>query len=368
MYTDSDLQNAALSSNQPPAPLDKSEFPFSFNLGDKTCSVSAPFLDQIVLISPIGPSDVAQDAALSLADPEMHLKELMAVARGGLRSFDFGISYKKRSRIPQYVTGDAILGTPGSPVVIGLSTRPDESKSTYRLRLEFNPNSLGSVGLRQLEEAFDDLFINKAASASLPIISFDKLLARTNRSRMDVAVDIVGVPVGDLIVRHNKPGKWSFYSSEDGAHETVTKWTAPRVAKPRPRLRVYDKRQEQLDRGLEPRFGAIPHTRVELRIYGTGRAPLIRLPQLSNPFRGLSLGYTPLAGGGETPLWRLFVAACSSIGKTAAHDLLRQQVSPAIADPRRPRRHCALSPAGNSKITSHVRRPSHQRSAESQRR
>lgn len=82
----------------------------------------------------------------------------------------------------------------------------------HRLRIDLNPRKLGPKGFAQLalvlggENAPFDL----AAS-----------LAEAWVSRVDIAIDLVGIGVAEVVARHKKQGKRVLFTSADGALQSI---------------------------------------------------------------------------------------------------------------------------------------------------
>lgn len=82
-----------------------------------------------------------------------------------------------------------------------------------RLRLELNPRKLGPPGFQQLRKVLD-------ASHKGPL-QLSGYLQDARVSRLDIAVDIVGAQVNELILTHKSEGKRSTVLGPDGELETL---------------------------------------------------------------------------------------------------------------------------------------------------
>lgn len=172
-----------------------------------------------------------------------------------------------------------------------------------RLRLELNPRKLGPAGFKTFLKILSD---PKGPFAMKPLLQAARV------TRYDVAVDIVGLQVGELVAFFPKQGKRSIYVGKDGLLETINIHRSVSASKPAGKVavKIYDRVRERLDRGKKPPFGSAPVTRVEIiKMPKDPYNGLLKLAEANNPFGGLRVGYIadqakPLAW------WFQFVTLC----------------------------------------------------------
>lgn len=162
-------------------------------------------------------------------------------------------------------------------------------------RIEFNPMKLGQEGIYDLVESLHE--------ASGKTFRVGKFLKSSRVTRIDVAVDIIGLSVPEIILTAKAEGKRVHYHGSDGVLETVyvhKKSPKPKNedAKPsRSRLgpqivSVYDKRREIISSGGVPDFDGCAITRVEVRKtrFGNVKVQLVLLDKLKDPLLDIGVG------------------------------------------------------------------------------
>ena len=187
------------------------------------------------------------------------------------------------------------------------------------MRFEFNPAVLGPKGVVCFREHLYETLVDKCP--------WEALAQGCRVTRLDIAIDLLGVQVKDLIVAtQNK--KFAYkrraYFSASGALETLYPvFRKEGVLAP---LCVYNKAQELSDTGASPIYGSLPHTRIEARLNGQnlhGKA-LTALHKIKNPFLGL--GVIDPTGSISPPetmhAWSYFLDSCRVRGKEEALKML----------------------------------------------
>ncbi|OUY01210.1 hypothetical protein [Ponticaulis sp.] len=194
------------------------------------------------------------------------------------------------------------------------------------VRFEFNPSQFNADDISDFKKVWSFISFNE-----LPLAD---LLVDAKITRLDIAVDILGIRPRDVFVYNEDVWKvWSASSLNRGV-ETLNFYKSsgytqsPQVnPKKRANLIVYDKRKEQKAKELTPKFGDRDHTRVELSLRKN-----CHLTSLSNqPYlfegwdiRRMKLSNPPLEAG----LWQLFLDSARFRGYNAATQLLPDDFLP----------------------------------------
>lgn len=304
-------------SNKPQEPDPKpaeSDFPTTLTLKDgRTVWVSLPQPDRLTIVGEIGDHTYSDMVPAGTAPAEV-VKQLGNYLLTEPHNAHHSDSWLDPTKGYHRVVVLA-LGPRASPVRF----EPIAPKGSHgwRLRLEMNPRKLGKAGMIQLAKVLGA----KDGPFNLPSFA-----ATCRVSRLDVAVDFVGIEVDDLLVNHKAQGKRSFYVGADGALETVLvhrKLIAPKQkydlygdekkithpAKPAGSviLKIYDRARER-EAVLQPRpFGPAPVTRVEVTLTRL-MTTLPALPLRANPFAKTTLGIWQEQGVAQDVLWGEYVA------------------------------------------------------------
>jgi len=179
---------------------------------------------------------------------------------------------------------------------------------SHLLRLEFNPAKQGQWGLGYLKHKFDEI--------TGGLLDWGHVVKYGRATRLDIAVDLVGVRMSELIVSSNVPGKNHLYISEDGQIETAY-LGMPGVNKPTEQL-AYDKLQHAEDQGYKPLYDGILHTRVEMIVKSTGQK-LSKINNVKNPLGRVAVVHPRTTPPGIDPVvWAMFLDTCRFKGVTAA--------------------------------------------------
>jgi len=186
---------------------------------------------------------------------------------------------------------------------------PTKKNTSHSLRLEFNPAALGASGIAFLKDQLESLVPEG--------LSYLDIITNGLVTRVDIAVDVVGVNLADLVVSAKDGGKHHWYHSAEGKPETGylglkksdknAKWTA------------YNKRQQIKDSSGWPTVqahGGLSHTRIEYR--ATPNKTFLDLNSLKNPFFGISLAYPTAPKEIKPYIWSFFIDSCTRRGEVAA--------------------------------------------------
>ena len=177
------------------------------------------------------------------------------------------------------------MGKRGSSVRFQFDEKTKKIPALFRL--DFNPRKLGRKGFSKLVSILSD--------PSGPF-KFKPFIEQARVTRIDVAVDLVGVQVSELLVRHKKQGVRSYYVGKDGVLETLYVHRGKTKAKPSGNvaLMAYDRRKERVSKGKSPPFGLADVTRIEItKLPKKPHNYLQKLASFADPFAEISVGYAP---------------------------------------------------------------------------
>ena len=207
----------------------------------------------------------------------------------------------------------AKLVIPSSSHTMLVQAGPKKKSTTHHLRLEFNPTALGTPGIAILKTQLESLVPDG--------LSFADIMTNGKVTRVDIAVDIVGIHLADLLLSTNSVGKQHWYLSAEGKPETG--YIGMKPTEKNAKWTTYNKRQQLKDSPHPPAtqaYGGLSHTRVEYR--ATPMKTFPALGSLKNPFTEISLAY-PVAPKGLKPhTWTFFVDSCDRRGQPAALAML----------------------------------------------
>jgi hypothetical protein len=199
------------------------------------------------------------------------------------------------------------------PVQQPQRARISRSKETHSLPLEFNPVALGAPGIAFLRTQLE--------ASVLDGLSFTDIIVNGKVTRVDIAVDIVGVHLADLLVRVDSGGKQHWYLSAEGKPETG--YLGIKKGDKNAKWKTYNKRQQLKDQStapLEQAYGGLSRTRIEYS-YTTNKS-FLQLNALQNRFTEISLAYPKAPKGVKPYAWTFFIDSCVRRGQTAALAML----------------------------------------------
>jgi hypothetical protein len=247
-----------------------------------------------------------------------------------------GQHFKDGPANTEYVTGKFFPNYGWRDAILRVGSRSSSIRFEYlkskkdgtRLRIELNPRKLGPSGFKKLSKILDD---GKGPFNLTEMINAARL------TRLDIAVDIVGVQVSEVLVWHKAQGKRSIYMGADGLMETLyvhrrlitkkqdhsqgvspKKLSHSRQPAGKPLVRIYDRVRERAALLKSGPFGPAPVTRVELVIdkFHPNWAPLAKLPALSDRFSTLRVGFRDSQVAMPGSLWQRF----AGIRRTMPHN------------------------------------------------
>lgn len=227
----------------------------------------------------------------------------------------------------RYKINIAITAPNGVPVLVQVCPKYNKLVNKGFIRLEFNPSKLGKTGIAWLYDfILDELFLHQVSAL--------QFFAYCHVTRIDLCVELLGQDLNNLYVVPPPKirGKRKQYLSADGKLETIyynihTKRNSD--------LYFYNRRQNQLDKGEDPEFGEIAHTRVEKRYdMKNSKSGMFGLKNLKNPFADIklyNLGDVAPYGFDEAE-WEILKEAIKGLGHKKVESLLTEQQRYALLD------------------------------------
>ena len=262
-------------------------------------AVLKPILDKISITYIIGDPDLKAVVVQNL------LHEIVeGVGHWQSGAFKVGsVAYQASAKLMIPSSGDSVLVQAG----------PKKKTTTHALRLEFNPAALGSSGIAFLKSQLESLVPDG--------LSFADIIANGKVTRVDIAVDIVGLHLAALLLSNKTGGKQHWYLSPEGKPETGYLGIQPKDKNAK--WKIYNKRQDIKDKSkfpVEQAFGGLSRTRLEYT-YVTSK-PFAKLAALENRFYEISLAYPKPPKGVKPYAWTFFIDSCVRRGQPAALALL----------------------------------------------
>ena len=230
-------------------------------------AVLKPIIDKISITYIIGDPDLTAAVVQNL------LQEIEAGGYWQSGAFKIGsVGYKASAK----------LNIPSSGHTALVQAGPKKKTTTHTLRLEFNPAALGAPGIAFLKNQLETLVLDG--------LSFKHIITNGKVTRVDIAVDIVGVHLADLLVSNKGGGKHHWYYSEQGKPETG--YLGMKKSDKNAKWAAYNKRQQVKDSPgapAEQAFGGLSRTRIEY--HAQPNKPFPALNTVSNPFNEISLAF-----------------------------------------------------------------------------
>ena len=220
--------------------------------------------------------------------------------------FDAAQTFK--SGAVTYEASVNLLVPPDNEKVL-IQAGPQKIGLAHNLRLEFNPKLLGLNGIAFLKSQLEGLLVDG--------LSFTHIMLQGTVTRLDIAVDLVGIRIDDLDIRFFAGGKSHWYFGPSGKPETG--YLGMKKSDKAAAWIAYDKRKHLKDtKGptQQQLYGGLPHTRIEF--HAKPMKPLPALNAMANPFTSLSLAYPTAPNGVKPHAWRFFLDACHRRGHAQA--------------------------------------------------
>lgn len=154
--------------------------------------------------------------------------------------------------------------------VFSFKAAPKLNASTFRM--EFSAS--------QLREDVPKIMQQRWASLDDKVIPFPALMETAKISRIDIAIDVLNLPVSEIIPYHEKARTVWTAQTQLSPIETMLVYIPPgnkktphQSYKKRANLQIYDKKAEHEANDEEPTYGGLPHTRIE---FGHVRGPKLK--------------------------------------------------------------------------------------------
>ena len=254
-------------------------------------AVLKPIIDKVSIVYKVGGSD-----------PDLMPGLIQGLLLDAEDKADFkSAGHVQTGKVTYKASVNLVVPPNGEEVLIQAGPK----KSTaHDLRLEFNPARLGPAGMAFLKDKLEGVLLGA--------LSFSHILATGRVTRLDIAVDLVGIRIDALDIQYKGEGKSHWYFSGSGQSETGylgikqsdknAPWTA------------YNKRKQLKETvgGPEQLYGGLSHTRIEF--HAKPNKPAAGLKLLSNPFTQVSVAYPTVPKGIKPHSWQFFLDACQRRG------------------------------------------------------
>jgi len=279
--------------------------------------ISIPIPDKLYFAGEVLPKHFSQN---DLMIEEFAPSLMSALASGLVGDVKKTVKSGKTYRVVQL-----LVGPNAAPVWFELKNAAKGSKAVHRLIVQLNPNRMSEEG------TFDLLhLLHHQTGLGFKVGEY---LADARISRIDIAVDVLGVRVSDLLASVENAGKEVLYKGADGSLETMAIHRKQKVggsgelsptAQLRPLgdqlLKVYDKRRELISKNIPPPYGEAPLTRIEVskRRFGNMPCKFVNLANLKNPFVRSKVGLIMSADPSRRWSWIQYVDAVRASGPDRA--------------------------------------------------
>lgn len=250
-----------------------------------------PVIDKLSVTIPVDEED-RKAIDETLMDIHKNEEDFSSVSAKGKR-------YKFNTEWTDKNTGHKVL----------IQSKPIHAKNYTRF--ELNPTKLGPAGMSR----FKTMFEHSITYGDYP---YSRILEEGYITRMDIAVDMVNVAPHELIISGKGTGKSIKYLGKASNNlETVY------LDKPKNKSSykmVYNKLQDQIDKGNKPSYNEVLHTRAE---YTHAGAPFSNIPNIQNPFKKMKVIHPIFKPtDAEDWIWELFLNSCRLKGVEASLSLL----------------------------------------------
>jgi hypothetical protein len=283
-------------------------YPTSITLCDgKLLRISIPMPDRIAMVIDITNAIFGKNAPLNLSVPDW-------VQHTG--------KYLTSGQYEAEVAEQKLYGTWYSVVSLRMGQRDSyvrfqftkaKAKSPAKLRIEMNPRKLGPEGV--------DTFLTILKDPNGPF-NAKTLLQWAHVTRLDIAVDIVGLRPDELVIHHPQERQRQLYVGTNGDLETLYLHKKGKKAGPgRAVVTVYDRVRERVAKGKLPPFGPAPVTRIEItKRLNAPKNSLAHVASMPDPYGPMRVGYFASQFAGSLAWWKQYIEvrrACSHLDAAA---------------------------------------------------
>lgn len=291
------------SSNKPSVPAPKPKpsfelFPTKLTMKDgRGIWISVPLPDRLSLVITIAPDIYGKKAPDNLSVAEWVKATGHYLQAEPFNTQCTGTQYFATKQWFRHVT--LAMGKRGSTVRFQFEEKTAKVPALFRL--DFNPRKLGRKGFATLVGILND---PNGPFRLEPIIEHARV------TRIDIAIDLVGVQVDELLIRHKKQGIRSLYVGQDGVLETVYIHRGKTKAKPSGNvvLTAYDRRRERLKRGKAAPYGNADVTRIEItKLPKKPYNSFKKLADLADPYGDVMVGYAAEQISSTSHIWWQYV-------------------------------------------------------------
>jgi len=266
---------------------------------DQPVWVSVPQPDKLHLNIRLSPSHFV--SGYKPNDPHDYGRMIMQSLATGLAGKVTGAQYVEHAYLFKALQVD--LADLGEPVYFSLARTKNDKDGPHTLSIQLNPRLLGEQGAYEL--------LSQLYHITGKRLLVGRMLADARLSRLDVAVDIIGVQIADMLLSMKGAGTQSIWKPVGGDLESVALFRAAKKKTGGVRIGeriaiAYDKRAERLAAGAPPPYGPAPVSRVEITKTRFGNKPfwLTDLPAAPNPFQAVRAG---LVRSAQSPISRAFI-------------------------------------------------------------
>lgn len=241
-----------------------------------------PIIDTISITAKIDDPKIAQHVAYLVNKGNQE---------GGLPLFSLkGLGKYKKKELGKYKES-AILKIDketGALVQVGLPDNP------CAIRIEFNPDHFSQKAIDKMGGYLKEM--SKDAFGLGWFIKFGTI------TRVDIAVDILGIKFNDLVVQLRDDRKVELFVDKESGLQTVTSLLDKGF-----KNMAYNKRVEIKENGKHSEFEDYPRCRIEWRI-GRTKKKLVSLGDIKCPWNSASVFFPPPLppAGVADHVWRLF--------------------------------------------------------------
>ncbi|MES2271782.1 MAG: hypothetical protein V4533_12935 [Pseudomonadota bacterium] len=293
--------------------------------GDREVIVTVPFPDSIEMIvvlrneHHIAPDTSFKSKKIISIQLDQEIQKQLVLASVEKPAWITGGAYPNGKKADFRVAYD-----PAHPLHNGrvfLNRQLADDLPYWTMRVEFSASKAGTCGLVQLTAAIEHI---------LPMFHVEKLLGDFQLSRVDAAIDCIGVTPIDLIAHIPKPGKRMVYIGDHGKPESVYCYAEKKQPNVPPksysykttgplRMLLYERRDYLLQMKQPPTYGNCPVTRIEVPMRWKKNRPLLTdISLIKNLFQGRRVAYAAAVANMASKGWQQYCMAALGAGTSGA--------------------------------------------------